>query len=289
MPHWGQQLDECARNNTVRTHAGLHQQPFRHTQTHTLTHNHSELERDSNNLLFGWCILLQWISAAMQENVSTIQLNWDVAGQCWADSVLWLAILSCLEVSTITTTLWHILNVSFICLYVLYLFRDVRHHHRTVLRPGRPWKHWFVIWSDNLSRYCINQHVMLLICSAPSVSCTSKLNLIHICHANGDKAHRLGFALCNLGDERNRTTPERALPKLFKHRSHTHQRKLSLAPFSPLRDVLIKAEEDHSTTGLSPLGRPVWLQTGDTQLAQAYFILTQGTDWKKRRKRGSKR
>lgn len=132
-----------------------------HTRTHTLTHSHSELERDSNNLLFGWSFLLQWISAAMPENVTTIQLNWDVVGQRWADNVLWLVILSCLEVSTITTTLWDILNMSSVCLDVLYLFHDVRHRHRTVLRPGRPWKHWFAIWTDNLSRYCINQHVNL--------------------------------------------------------------------------------------------------------------------------------
>ncbi len=108
-------------------------------QSHTLTHKHSKLERDSNNPLFDWCILLQWVSAAMQENVTTIQLNWDVIGQCRADGVLWLVILSCLEVFTLTNILWDIINVSSVCLAVLYLLDDVRRPHRTVSCPGRPW------------------------------------------------------------------------------------------------------------------------------------------------------
>lgn len=70
-----------------------------------------------------------------------------------------------------------------------------------------------------------------LICSAPSVCCTSKLNLKLICHANGDKAHRLGFAFCNLGDKRNGTTPERALRKLLNTEVTAHTRG-NFPPFS---------------------------------------------------------
>lgn len=51
-----------------------------------------------------------------------------------------------------------------------------------------------------LLRYCINQQVMFLICSAFSVCSTSKLNLQLICHANGGKVYTLGFVLCSAGD-----------------------------------------------------------------------------------------
>lgn len=42
---------------------------------------------------------------------------------------------------------------------------------------------------------------MSLICSAPSLCCTSKLILKVIRQANGDKVYKLGFVLCNRGDK----------------------------------------------------------------------------------------
>lgn len=62
MPRRGQQLDEPAHTHTrtVRTRGGLRRHPFGgHMHAHTNTRVHLELERDSNNLLFGWRILLQ--------------------------------------------------------------------------------------------------------------------------------------------------------------------------------------------------------------------------------------
>lgn len=81
----------------------------------------------------------------------------------------------------------------------------------------------------------INQHVVCLICPAPSVCCTCKLNLKLICHTNGDKVYRLGLVLCNLGGKRNWTTLERARLKLFEHRSHSTVKHIATGNFPWLR------------------------------------------------------
>lgn len=75
-------------------------------------------------------------------------------------------------------------------------------------------------WSDNLSRRGINQHVMFLICPAPSVCCTNKLNLKVICRANGGNVHELGFVWCNLGDKKQLYNTRKELSiKLFRNAS----------------------------------------------------------------------